>query len=233
MYISWCTSDTKLFIGGSEYSDPTYSVKEPVYLLNPYGDPYIIDNYDGNGKIGKEDMLALLAKWNYPDKCKDTNEDWLPNYEIYHIGNLISSNYNQVMLKYPIKIVSKPVSYDDAAISPQINGFLTFETEDTLMSIQQSFQQLEKAYSYLAVIKEINNMDLEKQSTMIDIINDRDFLCMLAQYPEINQHLQHELANKARIYNTREILDILDLNDMVVFPETVDPIGQYSDEQEL
>lgn len=233
MYISWCTSDTKLLIGGSEYVDPTYSVKKPVYLLNPFGEPYILDNYDGYGKVGSEDILTLLAKWNYPDKCKNKDGDWLPDYEIYQIGNLISSNYNQVMAKYPIKIVSTPINYDAAAISPQLSGFLTFVAEDTIDAIQDSFQKLEKAYSYLDIIREINSMDSEKQSTLLEIINDRNFLCMLAQYPDINQHLQNELIRKASIYNSREILDILDLKDMNSLSKITDSIEQYNDDQEL
>lgn len=128
-FFSWCTSDTRKSIANC-YADSSLINSlgrdkecvimpgEKVYLLNPFGKPYEEDCYDGYGRFGGEDVYALVAKWNVPDRCKDANGNWLPDDEIRNIGIDLACYYeDHVKLKYPIKIVEKPVPYEEAEIS--------------------------------------------------------------------------------------------------------------------
>lgn len=95
---SWCTSDTKksIAIGMTGYDD----CPKKVYLLNPFGEPYVEENYDGYGTFGGNDVYALLAKWNAPGLCEDEAGNWLPDDEIRDIGIEIGCyNVQQVKLK--------------------------------------------------------------------------------------------------------------------------------------
>lgn len=143
-FFSWCTSDTRKSIANiyvdsslinSLGNDKEWVIMpgEKVYLLNPFGKPYEEDSYDGYGRFDGEDVYALVAKWNVPDRCKDANGNWLPDDEIRNIGiDLACYDEDQVKLKYPIKIVEKPVPYEEAEISPgcPLQGYFYDEAID-------------------------------------------------------------------------------------------------------
>lgn len=161
-FFSWCTSDTRKSIANiyvdsslinSLGNDKEWVIMpgEKVYLLNPFGKPYEEDSYDGYGRFDGEDVYALVAKWNVPDRCKDANGNWLPDDEIRNIGiDLACYDEDQVKLKYPIKIVEKPVPYEEAEISPgcPLQGYFYDEAIDgrSLKSrIEYEFKRLDKA----------------------------------------------------------------------------------------
>lgn len=114
---SWCTSDTRksIAVDMEGYED----CPKKVYLLNPFGEPYEETAYDGYGNFGGEDVYALVAKWNIPEKCKDENGNWLTDDIIRNYGiDIACYNNDHVKLEYPIKIVEHPCAYNDADISP-------------------------------------------------------------------------------------------------------------------
>ena len=114
---SWCTSDTRksIALGMEGYE----GCPKKVYLLNPFGEPYVEDDYGGYGTFCEQDVYALVAKWNAPELCKYENGNWLPDDEIRNIGIDLACNVNDhVQLQYPIKIVERLCSYEDAEISP-------------------------------------------------------------------------------------------------------------------
>lgn len=115
---SWCTSDTHKSIAvdmrGYE------GCPKKVYLLNPFGEPYETDDYEGYGIFGKGDRqvdaYAEVAKWNLPKK------EWegLSDEKIRNLGIDIGCYPERIsQLKYPIKIVENLCSYDDVEASPE------------------------------------------------------------------------------------------------------------------
>lgn len=114
---SWVTSDTykSISVGMNRYK----GCPKKVYLLNPFGDPYVETDYDGYGHFGGHDVYALVAKWNKPELCKGEDGEWLPEDKIRDIGiDLACYDENHVQLRYPIKITERPDSYEYAGISP-------------------------------------------------------------------------------------------------------------------
>ena len=179
---SWCTSDTKksIAIGMTGYDD----CPKKVYLLNPFGEPYVEENYDGYGTFGGNDVYALLAKWNAPGLCEDEAGNWLPDDEIRDIGIEIGCyNVQQVKLKYPIKIVEKVVPYEEAKISPNCPGQgwwadeyaddIEQEIQDRNKMVEEAFQDLEQAVKeHIQVLVERRNSNINGIMFANDILRD-------------------------------------------------------------
>lgn len=122
-FFSWETSDTKRSIANCHSSRETF----PVYLLLPEGGYLEELEYDGYGCFGGHDVYALVAKWNFPEKCTgDEDED-------RHLGiEIACHDEDNAALKYPIKLVEdKTLCYND--VDPSINcpdqGFF-YDDED-------------------------------------------------------------------------------------------------------
>lgn len=125
-FFSWKTSDT------NESVSNRYSSRGalPVYVLCPDGRKIKETNYEGYGVFGGEDIFALVAKWNYPDSCKDANGDWLSDDIIRNLG--IDVNYDS-NAKYGIKIVEDgTLNYDDVDVSERCpnQGFFYDDEDD-------------------------------------------------------------------------------------------------------
>ncbi len=91
---SWITLDTNISI----YSTEGYQFT--VYLLCPDGTKLREDSYEGYGEFGGQDVYALVARWNYPEKCNGDNE------HDRSIGIEIACyDEDHSKLKYPIKLV--------------------------------------------------------------------------------------------------------------------------------
>ena len=95
-FFSWNTADTFESIPNCFSDRETFT----VFVLCPDGRKIKEDCYEGYGEFGSEDIYALLANWNCPEKC---------NGNIEHdrkIGIEIGCyNKDMVKLKYPLKIV--------------------------------------------------------------------------------------------------------------------------------
>ena len=110
-FFSWKTSDTNKSISNRYSSRGAL----PVYVLCPDGTKIKETNYEGYGVFGSEDIFVLVAKWNYPDSCKDANGDWLSDDIIRDLGLDVSYDVNA---KYGIKIVEDGnLNYDDVGVS--------------------------------------------------------------------------------------------------------------------
>lgn len=139
---SWCTSDTRKSIAVEMNGYPDCPKK--VYLLNPFGKPYVESNYDGYGTFEGRDVYALVAQWNFPELCKDENGEWYADEEIRDIGIDYSCyDRDHVKLKYPIKIVEKECSYEDAAISPSC-PYQGYFYEEDMSEVEKAFHNLDK-----------------------------------------------------------------------------------------
>lgn len=109
-FFSWVTSDTNRSIANSFANRVTF----PVYLLQPNSKPILEEHYEGYGVFGGEDVYALVARWNVPERCNgDDDHDRDIGIEIACYDE---QNAN---LKYPIKLVENVVLYKDA--QPSIN----------------------------------------------------------------------------------------------------------------
>lgn len=93
---SWCTSDTRKSIPcGSGYAgSPT-----TVYLLNPFGDPYVEKNYEGYGEFGGRDVYELVVEWNREHLSSDNipkvyRDAWAPGEEGELYYNAAVERYN-------------------------------------------------------------------------------------------------------------------------------------------
>lgn len=107
-FFSWKTSDTNKSIPNM-YSEAVRT----VYVLLPEGGHIQEDNYDGYGTFGGQDIYALLARWNAPEKCVGFDEeDRDIGIEIAY--GKIESSEKARNIKFPIKIVDEPVPYEDA-----------------------------------------------------------------------------------------------------------------------
>lgn len=110
-FFSWKTCDTKRSISNAYSSRGTFK----VYVLIPekFGGGYIEEsNYEGYGVFGGQDIYALIAKWNAPEKCVgDVMKDRLVGI------NLACYDEDNAKLKYPIKIAKHPIKYEEANIS--------------------------------------------------------------------------------------------------------------------
>lgn len=119
-YFSWVTSDTKKSISNCDSLRPTF----PVYLLCPDGTKILETNYQGYGVFGGQDVYALLAKWNVPEKCTgEVAKDRL-------VG--INEEFASDDLKYPLKFVEDGnLEYASVEASEYCNsqGFM-YEGED-------------------------------------------------------------------------------------------------------
>lgn len=107
-FFSWKTCDTKESIPNIYSERKTF----PVYVLIPkeFGGGYIEERqYEGYGVFGGKDIYALVANWNYPEKCKGIEES---DRQVGIVMTCLSVDPNE--LKYPIKIASKPMAYEDA-----------------------------------------------------------------------------------------------------------------------
>lgn len=107
-FFSWKTCDTKESIPNIYSERRTF----PVYVLIPkeFGGGYIKETqYEGYGVFDGRDIYSLVANWNYPEKCKGVEES------DRQVGIVMSCLPNDPKeLKYPIKIASKPMAYEDA-----------------------------------------------------------------------------------------------------------------------
>lgn len=105
-FFSWRTID------GTKSITNAFSVKGalPVAVLIPkeFGGGALIEkNYQGYGVFGGRDVYALLAQWNYPEQCKNTN-GYFENDEFCRGLGIDIACYESDMgkLTYPLKIVT-------------------------------------------------------------------------------------------------------------------------------
>ena len=215
---SWITSDTKksIAIGMTGYSD----CPKKVYLLNPFGEPYVEENYDGYGTFGGNDVYALLAKWNCPGLCEDEAGNWLPDDEIRDIGIEIGCyNVQQVKLKYPIKIVEKVVPYEKANISPNCPGQgwwadeyaddIEQEIQDRNEMIEEAFQDLEQVVEeHIQALVERRNSNISALMFANDILRD------ISRNWKDNQQevLEHATEYVGKIIETKDNPNIIGFN---------------------
>lgn len=112
-FFSWKCSDTERSISNRYSERGTF----PVYVLIPeeFGGGYIKEeNYEGYGIFGNRDIYALVAYWNCPEKCIG-NDDYDRNFGI----DIACYDWQNMSLKYPIKITEQPMKYEDA--KPSLN----------------------------------------------------------------------------------------------------------------
>lgn len=91
--------------------------RENVYLLIPaqFGGGHILEPcYDGYGHFCYQDVYALVARWNYPEKCNGENDhDRMIGIDI------ACYDKDNKRLKYPIKITHDDKAiYEDCSFSP-------------------------------------------------------------------------------------------------------------------
>lgn len=112
-FFSWKTSDTERSICNAYSGRKTF----PVFVLIPkeFGGGYILEeNYEGYGVFGGQDIYALVARWNCPERCSGRDE------EDRIIGIEIACyDEDNAKLKYPIKITAKFKEYEKA--KPSVN----------------------------------------------------------------------------------------------------------------
>ena len=118
-FFSWITSDT------DESISNVYSERGPlpVYLLCPNGEKLYEPEYEGYGIFAGKDAYALLAQWNFPEKC---------NGEVEH-DRLIGIYARHENIRYPLKFVKDKVwSYEDVDESEEDpkQGFFYDEDEE-------------------------------------------------------------------------------------------------------
>lgn len=101
-FFSWITSDTGRSISNVYSSRGSF----PVYLLCPDGTYFKEAAYEGYGCFGGRDAYALVAQWNCPERCKDSDGNWLSDLECRQIGiEIACHDENNAKLKYPLKFV--------------------------------------------------------------------------------------------------------------------------------
>ncbi|MFP3156023.1 hypothetical protein LQZ18_16685 [Lachnospiraceae bacterium ZAX-1] len=101
-FFSWITSDTQRSISNAYSNKETF----PVYVLCPDGAVIEEKDYKGYGKFGGRDIYALVAQWNRPEGCKNTDGEWMDDCDCRKLGVEIACyDKNNVALTYPIKIV--------------------------------------------------------------------------------------------------------------------------------
>ena len=131
-FFSWVTSDTQ----ESVWNRHTPQGATPCYLLIPpeFGGGFLYEeDYDGYGRFCGQDAYALVAKWNKPEECKDSEGEWKPDEEIRSIGiNIACYDEDNASLKYPIKITRHECEYDsvDASNGCPNQGYFDWEEED-------------------------------------------------------------------------------------------------------
>lgn len=107
-FFSWETSDTNKSIPNIYSSRNTF----PVYLLLPHGGYLEETAYEGYGDFAGQDVYALVARWNMPEKCTGCEEDRILGIEI------ACNDKDNANLRYPIKIVeNKDLKYVEAKSS--------------------------------------------------------------------------------------------------------------------
>jgi hypothetical protein len=95
-FFSWKTSDKERSI----------SCVKPftVYLLNPFGEPFREDDYEGYGVFGGKDAYQFLAECNWPDECVgDVEHD--RGVGIEKCFDLMNE---KGAIKYPLKFSENP-----------------------------------------------------------------------------------------------------------------------------
>lgn len=215
---SWCTSDTRKSIAVD--MEGYRGCPKKVYLLNPFGTPYVETDYDGYGTFGGNDVYALVAKWNKPELCKDENGNWLPDIVIREIGiELACYDNDHVQLQYPIKIVEHLCDYEDAAISPSCpyQGYF-YDYDDTvatlLEEVNDAFSQLEAAkecYSKLQLClghEEVYEKALKNSSNR--------FKCMVAKHPDTPESILLKLLREGDVYIHQQLVANKDLSNKVL-----------------
>ena len=110
-FFSWKTSDTNKSISNVYSSRGSFRVF--VLIPQEFGGGFIVeDSYEGYGRFGGEDIYALVAKWNCPEKCcGDVEKDRIVGIDI------ACYDEDNAALKYPIKITEKLMRYEDASPS--------------------------------------------------------------------------------------------------------------------
>ena len=125
-FFSWKTSDTNRSISNVHSSRGAFKVY--VLIPNEFGGGYIEeDSYDGYGRFGGEDIYALVARWNCPEKCNgDDEHDRLIGIDI------ACYDRDNASLKYPIKITEYPTKYEYASPSNSCEdqGYFYWDEED-------------------------------------------------------------------------------------------------------
>lgn len=210
---SWCTSDTKKSI--SAHMNGYEGAPKTVYLLNPFGEAFKETYYDGYGNFGGQDVYALVAKWNAPEKCKDEDGNWLSDDDIRGIGiDLACYDEDHVQLKYPIKIVENLCPYEKADISPscpfQGHFYPDWDEEDELKEkVDEAFYDLhvtKKAYNiYMACDgKEdaiLRNLDLYSYDPV-----DKAFIKIAIAHSKTPDSVLLAIAREGDVYQQQKIL---------------------------
>lgn len=136
---SWMYSDTNTQVLDEVKAD-TYLLV-PKAFQNKYGKSIYESNYRGYGDFGEHDVFDLIPEWNKEDipkiiqKMKNGNwhcpvvaED-IANFQTYyedrkiscslrHLGILMAwYDEDNFRLKYPIKITTKEMDYDEVVAS--------------------------------------------------------------------------------------------------------------------
>lgn len=110
-FFSWRTSDTYRSISNAYSSRGSL----PVYLITPDNKKIYEPCYEGYGVFGRHDVFALLAQWNFPDKCTGNEET---DRNIWF--NLTPDERNNI--KFPLKFSeNKNKNYDD--LRPSSNDY--------------------------------------------------------------------------------------------------------------
>lgn len=209
---SWCTADTRKSISFEMrgYEDPP----QKVYLLNPFGMPYEETNYEGYGVIGGVDVYAMVAKWNAPEKCTDSNGDWYPDDILRLIGiNLACDDSDHVQLKYPIKIVEHPCNYNSAGISPNCpyQGFFYPGDQDEIKeAVNDAFESLwEAEHACLEFLSRLRQNDPDKILDALNLYSYSDFnmayVSIAAKNPNTPEAVLMKIAKEGNGMHKREL----------------------------
>ena len=123
-FYSWRTCDTQRSISNNKSTRGTF----PVYLITPDNEKILETSYNGYGIFGGQDVYALLARWNVPEKCTGIDE------EDRLIGiDIGCESEDMLKLKYPLKFAEEPnYQYDDLppAFKCEYQGYFYDELQE-------------------------------------------------------------------------------------------------------
>ncbi len=208
---SWITSDSHKPIAIDEIGKAIAGTPDYVYLLNPFGEPYIEHDYSGYGLFQGKDIYELIAQWNRPEWCSNTTLN-----ERREIGISLSCyDKDHVLLKYPIKIVEHICNYEEAEISPSDPYQGCYSLEDTPTEIMQEIQN---AFKHLHDAVENKNSD--------NYVNPK----YIAMHPNTKKDVLIELSKK-RDYKTcmyllsNPVLPQIAINNILIYCRDFNLIG--------
>ena len=127
---SWIKSDTQLpLINSWNKDNKNYnSDMSKAYLLNPNGNHFYENCYDGYGVFDGKDAYVFWMEMNFPKKCELLSQE-----EIRH--NFFEEDYYDLLYSHkykPIKITQESTSYESVSASEtdEYQGDFSYESSE-------------------------------------------------------------------------------------------------------